>query len=317
MTPEKTKPLFDIVVAGSNMIDMVAKIPRLPKMGETLAGHEFSLGFGGKGANQAVMAARHKARVAMVTRVGSDVFGAMVVKNFTQQGIDTEFVVTDALLANGVAPILVDDQGHNMVIIIPGANNNLSSDDVLAAGKLIEHCKLLICQLEVPDEANLTALRMAREAGIKTILNPAPARQIPAEMIALSDYLIPNETEAELLTGIKVDGLAGAEQAARRLVEMGARTVIITLGAQGAYLLEEGAGTHFKAPVIDAVDTTGSGDAFIGTLGAALTNGKLLHQAIVYANHSAALAATRLGTQVSFPTHEEVQAFIEDQQPEG
>lgn len=309
MIPEKTKPLYDIVVVGSNMVDMVSKIPRLPKMGETLAGHAFSLGHGGKGANQAVMAARLKARVAMVTRVGNDVFGPMTRENFGRQGVNTEFVISDEQLASGVAPIMVDNDGHNMVIIIPGANNNLSREDVLSARDAIEHCKLVICQLEVPDEANLAAFELARAAGAMTILNPAPARTLPGEMIALSDLIVPNETEAELLTGIAVHGLEGTEQAARKLVEMGAKKVIITLGEQGAYLYQGGSGQHFSAPKVEAVDSTGAGDAFIGSLGAALASGSPLEEAIPYANRAAALSATKLGTQLSFPTPEELHAF--------
>jgi len=299
----------DIVVVGSNMMDMITKIPRLPKMGETLAGSAFSLGFGGKGANQAVMAARLQAKVAMVTKVGGDVFGGMVKQNFASQGIAVDTIFTDDSLPSGVAPILVDDEGHNLVIIVPGANNSLSAAEVAKAQAVIESARILICQLEIPDEAILAAFEIASQAGVQIIFNPAPARPVPPRMLALADLLVPNETEAELLTGMPVGGLDDAARAAEALHAMGAKTVIITLGAQGALLYEGSQASHFQAPKVKAVDTTGSGDAFIGSLAVSLARGKSLPEAVVFANRAAALSVTRIGTQISFPTPDEIDAF--------
>jgi ribokinase len=299
----------DIVVVGSNMMDMITKISRLPKMGETLAGSAFSMGFGGKGANQAVMAARLGARVAMVCKVGKDSFGLMVRENFIEKGI-TAFIFEDETLPSGVAPITVDDEGRNLVIIVPGANNTLNAVEVKQAKELIQSAKILICQLEIPDEAILKAFEIARAGGLRIIFNPAPARAVPARMIELADVVVPNETEAELLTGLPVRGLQGGGAAARKLQEMGARTVIITLGEEGALLWDGQAEQHFKPPMVNAVDTTGSGDAFIGSLAFALVQGKDMSDAIRYANVAAALSVTKIGTQISFPTMAEVNAML-------
>lgn len=302
-------PSFDIVVVGSNMIDMITRISRLPKMGETLAGTSFSMGFGGKGANQAVTAARLGASVAMVCKVGKDSFGAMVRKNFEDNGVYAR-VFEDETLASGVAPITVDEQGRNLVIIVPGANMTLSAAEVDQAADLIRQAKVLICQLEIADEAILRAFEIARAAGVRIIFNPAPARSVPARMIELADIVVPNETEAELLTGLSVSGLNGASDAAHRLKEMGAQTVIVTLGASGALLWDGSEEQHFSPPKVNAVDTTGSGDAFIGSLAYALVQGKDMPAAIRFANQVAALSVTKPGTQTSFPTLAEVNAFI-------
>lgn len=305
--PEQN-PSCDIVVVGSNMMDMITRISRLPKMGETLAGTSFSMGFGGKGANQAVTAARLGAKVGMVCKVGKDSFGAMVRENFANNGILTR-VFEDANLASGVAPITVDDEGRNLVIIVPGANNALTAAEVEQAAGLIRQAKVLICQLEIPNEAILKAFEIAHAAGVRIILNPAPARGVPARMIELADLVVPNETEAELLTGLPVSGLNGASAAARRIREMGARTVIVTLGAEGALLWDGAQEQHFSPPKVTAVDTTGSGDSFIGSLACALVQGQDMPQAIQFANRVAALSVTRIGTQTSFPTLAEVNEF--------
>jgi ribokinase len=306
MKPDPLVKPFDIVVVGSNMMDMITKIPRLPKMGETLVGHTFSMGFGGKGANQAVMAARLKASVAMICKVGQDRFGPMVRQNFEDQGIARAVVFEDKDFPSGVAPILVDDEGRNMVIIVPGANNTLTSAEVRQAEEVIQGAKILITQLEIPDEAILTAFEIAHASGVRIILNPAPARKIPDSMIAMSDLLVPNETEAELLTGLPVEGRQGASTAAKRLQAMGARTVIVTLGAEGALLWDGQREQHFTPPIVNAVDTTGSGDAFIGSLAYALAREKSIEDSIRFANVAAALSVTRIGTQISFPTLEEI-----------
>jgi ribokinase len=306
--PDKQVDHVRVVVVGSNMIDLLSRIPRLPKMGETLVGTHFHLGFGGKGANQAVMAARLGASVAMVTKVGSDTFGEMTRKNFEVEGISTEFVLVEQNEASGVAPILVDDQGHNMVIIVPGANMRLRSEEVRAAEPLIRGARIVVAQLEIPDDAILTAFHIAREAGVRTILNPAPAREVPDELLALTDILVPNETEAELLTGLSTEE-ESLKATARSLHGKGVGTVILTLGARGALLWDGQQAIQFPAPEVAAVDSTGAGDAFIGSLAYALSNGEPLEEAIDFANHAAALSVTQVGTQLSFPALDRVEDF--------
>lgn len=306
-----TKADFDIVVVGSNMVDLLSKIPRLPKIGETLRGTSFHLGFGGKGANQAVMAARLGAKVAMVTRVGDDIFGPMTIENLNKQGIDTENVSISSGMSSGVAPILVDEQGQNMIIIIPGANTKLSKQDVRKAEPQIQRAKIVISQLEISDDAIEEAFKIAREAHVMTILNPAPARPVSFAIINSTDLIVPNESEAELLTGIAVTGKNGAEEAARCLIKLGAKRVVLTLGAEGAMLMEEGKVNYFPAVPVKAVDSTGAGDAFIGSLAYALSRGDDLSSAIVFANRCAALSVTKIGTQISFPTPAEVGHFLD------
>ncbi|HIC90073.1 MAG TPA: ribokinase, partial [Anaerolineae bacterium] len=288
-------------------IDLVSKVPRLPKMGETLIGHLFHMGYGGKGANQAVMAAKLGAAVTMITKVGRDVFGEGTVKNYQEQGIDTTWVMFDETRFSGVATILVDDSGRNMLVVVPGANMGLSPRDIQAARKVILEAEVLVCQLEVPVETTMEAFRIAREGGVMTILNPAPAGPIPNELLQLSDICAPNETETETLTGMTVGTLEEVEKAAQALLTRGPRSVIITLGERGALLVDHENGTVFEPAIeVDAVDTTGAGDAFIGSLAYFLAEGRSLREAVRRANAAAAISVTKIGTQVSFPTRDEI-----------
>lgn len=300
---------FDIVVVGSNMIDLLSHIPRLPKIGETLVGDSFHLGFGGKGANQAVMAAKLGARVSIVTKIGDDVFGSMTYENFVQAGIKTDNIYVQKYTSSGVAPIFVDPNGDNMIVIIPGANLTLSPAEVEQAADKIRSAKLVVSQLEINEDAIIAGFSIAREANVITILNPAPAHLISTELLGLCDILIPNETEAEVLTGIKVMGIKGAEQAAIKLIDQGVNNLLITLGKNGAYLFTDNQQQHFPAIKVNAKDTTGAGDAFIGSLAFSLSQGNSLPEAIKFANFSAALSVTKIGTQTSFPTISEIADF--------
>ena len=304
-----TKPP-KVCVVGSSMIDLISKVPRLPKLGETLVGHAFHMGYGGKGANQAVMAAKLGAQVTMVNKLGRDVFGEGTLKNYREQGIDTTHVMFDETRFSGVAPIFVDDNAQNFIVIVPGANLGLSPTDVQGAREVILAADLLVCQLEIPVETTLEAFRIAKSGKVRTILNPAPAAPIPDELLRLTDICAPNETETELLTGMPVQTLEEAEAAAQRLRSRGAEVVILTLGERGA-LLVEGAGVeHIPAIKVDAVDPTGAGDAFIGSLAVYLGEGLPLRDAIRRANVVAALSVTRIGTQISFPERAEADAFL-------
>ncbi len=299
-----------ICVVGSTNIDLTFRTARLPKPGETLAGHGFQLGHGGKGANQAVMAARLGARVSMIGKVGRDVFGEGALRNYREHGIDTTHVTLDPERPTGVASIVVDDQAQNSILVVPGANLGLTPDDVRAASSTIQGAAVLLCQLEVPIDAVAEALRIARAAGVMTILNPAPAVALPDELLQLADLCVPNESEIELLTGGQTAAtVQEAAAAAWELQKRGPRTVIVTLGERGALIADAGSAEHVPAPRVAAVDSSGAGDAFIGALGVFLAEGVPLRLAVERANAVAALSVTRLGTQMSFPKRGEVGAL--------
>jgi ribokinase len=298
-----------ICVVGSSNIDLTVRTSRLPRPGETLPGHTFQLGFGGKGANQAVMAARLGAEVAMITRVGRDVFGEQTIANYRGHGIDTTHVRIDPERSTGVASIVVDDQAQNCILIVPGANGGLTPQDVREAAPAFQTADALLCQLEVPLETTLEAFRVARAAGVRTLLNPAPARPLPDELLQWTDLCVPNETESEWLTGSPVATLEQAYAAAGAWMQRGARTVIITLGERGVLVVDHEGSEQIPAFPVKAVDTTGAGDAFIGALAVFLAEGASLRTAARRANAVAALSVTRPGAQGSFPTRSEVEAF--------
>lgn len=299
----------NICVVGSSNIDLVSRVPRLPKLGETIVGHSFHLGYGGKGANQAVMAAKLGARVTMVTKLGRDVFGGGTLKNYRDHGIGTTFVLFDESTASGVAPIFVDDHAQNFIVIVPGANNRLSPADAQSAAEAIRAADLLVCQLEIPLETTLEAFRIARAANVRTILNPAPATALPDELLQLTDICVPNETETELLTGLSAQSANEAERAARQLLARGVRVMILTLGERGALVVDENSAEPLPPLTVNAVDPTGAGDAFIGSLAVFLGEGLSLCDAVRRANAIAALSVTKIGTQSSFPNRAEADAF--------
>jgi len=275
----RTRPT--ICVVGSTNIDLVTRVPHLPRLGETIIGHSFHMGHGGKGANQAVMAAKLGAQVTMVTKLGRDVFGEGSLGNYRQQGVETTHVFFDETRFSGVAPIFVDDNAQNFIVIVPGANMGLSVEDVRRSAPAIQAAHVLICQLEIPIETTLEALRIAKAARVRTILNPAPAAALPDELLSLCDFCVPNETETETLTGRPV-------------------TTVDEAGAAGRLPLGR----------VDAVDPTGAGDAFIGSLAVFLGEGAPLLDAIRRASAVAALSVTRIGTQVSFPSRQEANTFL-------
>jgi ribokinase len=300
-----TKP--KICVVGACNIDLISFVPRLPKLGETLHGTKFHMGYGGKGANQAVMAAKLGGDVAMVSKVGKDFFGENTLKNFESWGIDTQHVLFTDQAFSGVAPIAVDPDGHNAIIIVTGANDLLTEEEIEAARPTIAASQLLVCQLEIPIEATLAALRLAREEGVRTILNPAPGRaDLSEEFYQLSDIFCPNETEAELLSGMPAGTVEEAKAAGRFFLERGARSVILTLGEHGSLLLTPGEEVHVPARQVDAVDTTGAGDAYVGSLAYFLAAGKPMSEAIRRASYIASISVQSVGTQVSFPVVEDL-----------
>jgi ribokinase len=296
-----------ITVVGACNIDLISYVPRMPALGETLHGTRFRMGFGGKGANQAVMAAKLGAAVNMISKVGRDTFGENTLKNFQQLGVSTRHVhVTDEAFS-GVAPIAVDPEGRNSIVIVTGANDLLTVEEIEAARSEIAASDVLVCQLEVPVAVSLAALRLARQEGVRTIFNPAPARpELPPEIYALSDILCPNESETELLTGLPVSSLAQCEAAARELLRRGAGTVMLTLGERGSLVVTAHAADHVPVQPVRAVDTTGAGDAYVGSLAYFLAAGVPLNEAARKAGAVATRSVLKPGTQTSFPDREEL-----------
>ncbi|MDD2034266.1 ribokinase [Pseudomonas sp. 39167] len=298
-----------VVVVGSLNMDLVTRAPRLPRGGETLIGESFCTIPGGKGANQAVAAARLGAKVSMVGCVGSDAYGQQLRGALLAEGIDCQSVSVVAG-SSGVALIVVDDNSQNAIVIVAGANGVLTPDVLDRFDEVLRGADVIICQLEVPDATVGHALKRGRELGKTVILNPAPAsRPLPADWYACIDYLIPNESEAAVLSGLAVDSLEAAEAAATQLLAAGAGKVIVTLGAQGLMFANGASFQHFPAPLVKAVDTTAAGDTFVGGFAAALADGKSEVEAIRFGQVAAALSVTRAGAQPSIPTLLEVQAF--------
>jgi ribokinase len=297
-----------ICVVGSANVDLTFRTPRLPRPGETLAGRSFQLGLGGKGANQAVAAARLGAAAALVACLGDDTFGRESLRRYQAEGLDTAFVRLHGELPTGTAAIVVDDQAQNCILVVAGANAGLSPADVRAAAPAIQQADLLLCQLEVPLETTLEAFRLARAAGVRTVLTPAPAAALPEELLLLCDLCVPNETEAEFLTGQAIDGVGAAETAAGELRRRGVEAVVVTLGGRGALLLDDAGPTHVPAVPVQAVDPTGAGDAFTAALAVFWAEGPGLREAARQASAVAALTVTRPGTQTAFPTRAEVEA---------
>jgi len=301
-----------ILVLGSFVADVAFRAARLPGWGETLMGSAFALGPGGKGSNQAVAAARAGADVQMLSRLGDDAFGRLARDTWTADGIDAS-LVENCATPTGSAAILIDEvKGENAIIVVPGACFTLSPKDVDAAGDAIRAAGVLLTQLEIPLETVECGLRVAREAGVRTILNPAPAQALSDTMLGLADFLIPNESEAALLTGLPVESKAQAEEAARVLLGRGARCVIVTLGAQGALVCEAGA----DAVMVDAfnagpvLETTGAGDSFCGGFAAALSEGAPVLDAARFGCATAGISVTRAGTAPSMPHRVEIEALL-------
>ena len=291
-----------VVVVGSANVDLTTYTDDLPLPGETIFGRKFDLGFGGKGANQAVAARLCGADVAMIARVGDDLFGPATIHNFELHGIDASHVLTTAGVSSGVAPIFVDGEGQNRILVVKGANDRLMPADVDAAADLLARADMIVVQLEIPLETVYHTLRFAREHGIRSILNPAPGQPIDLAEAANADYVIPNESEAQALTGCAAWDLDGARECARRLIDGGVRRVIVTLGANGALCAGADGMRHIPAFVVKPADTSGAGDAFIGSLACFLAAGFDEAEAIPRANLYAALSTVKEGTQKSFVT---------------
>lgn len=299
-----------IVVVGSSNTDMIIKVPRIPKPGETILGGVFATAAGGKGANQAVAAARAGGEVGLVARVGEDMFGEKAVQGFISDRINVNHVKKDKKNPSGVALIFVGADGENSIAVASGANGALSPADVNFARKVIESADILVLQLEVPLETVRAAAEIAANAGVKVILNPAPACLLGDDILKHVTIITPNESEAELLTAIKVVDEKSAERAAQALIDKGVETVLVTLGPKGVWIKTRNISQLVPGFVVKAVDSTAAGDVFNGALAVALAEKKSLLEAARFANAAAALSVTKLGAQPSAPTRQEIEKFL-------
>jgi ribokinase len=295
-----------ILIAGSSNTDMVIKTNHIPLPGETVIGGSFFMNAGGKGANQAVAAARLGGNIVFICKTGDDIFGQQAKDLFNKEGIDTRFVLTDTAQPSGAALIMVDEKGENCIAVASGANAALQPADIQQAHAAIETSAIVLMQLEIPLATVTYIASIAESKKIKLILNPAPACELPDELLSKVAIITPNESEAEKLTGIKVSDHKTAALAAQALKEKGIATVIITMGAQGVLLFHENKFTHVASLKVEAVDTTAAGDVFNGALAVALAEGKEMEAAVSFACKAAALSVTRLGAQASAPNRNEV-----------
>lgn len=291
-----------VIVLGSANLDFTVAVDRLPTVGETVLGREFYQSFGGKGANQAVAAIRAGAEVVLLTMLGPDDYGRRIEQHLTSLGLPREGLLRHPTKPTGVALILVDEGGRNLIAVAPGSNQMLSLEDIRRASPLIAQGTVLLAQLEVPLAVVQEAFSIAKAMGLLTILNPAPAAPLPPALLKLVDVLTPNEGEANRLSG-----MTDPAEAARVLVEQGARSVIVTLGERGAFLLDAATTRLFPAYPVQAIDSTAAGDAFNGALACSLAESRsLLEDAVVFANAAGALATTKRGAQESLPTRTEI-----------
>lgn len=299
-----------ICVVGSVNMDLVFRTPRMPAVGETLHGHEFRQIPGGKGANQAVAAARQGADVRFIGAVGDDGFGDFSQQSLSADGISLTHLSRIPGVATGVAGILVEDNGSNSIVLAAGANASLTPAHIDAAAADIRSAQILLCQLETPLNTVTQAIATARAAGVKVILNPAPAQDLSPELLAQVDYLILNETEAGQLSGIAVTDNASAQAASEKLMAMGVGQVLLTMGGHGALITQPGHSQFIPAIRVDVVDTTAAGDTFVGAFAVGIANGLSLLEASQEAQYTAALTVTKLGAQTSIPQRAEVLAFM-------
>ncbi|WP_439328181.1 ribokinase [Lonepinella sp. BR2357] len=301
---------MDIAVIGSNMVDLIAYINEMPKLGETLEAPDFKMGCGGKGANQAIAAAKLGSSVMMVSKVGDDIFAENTVRNFQHYGVNTDFVKKVTNVSSGVAPIFVDKSSQNRILIVKGANNHLKPADIDQAEVRLKNCKLFILQLEIPLETVYYAIDFANRHQIPVILNPAPASpDLDIQYACKCDFFMPNETELEILTGMPVQTMEQIQQAANSLLAKGLKNLIVTLGEKGSVWLHGNEITHIAPHKVNAVDTSGAGDAFIGCFAHYYIATQDVEKAMQMASLYSAYSVTGLGTQSSYPNKTEFEQF--------
>ncbi|MEH7130228.1 ribokinase [Neobacillus drentensis] len=300
-----------VVVVGSYVVDLMSRTPHLPKPGETVLGGPFQMGPGGKGGNQATAAARSGSEVTFVTKLGDDVFGREALKHFTKEDVNIEYIKVTPDQSTGAALIEVDEEGENSIVVALGACGTISEAEVEEAEEKIKEADIVLLQLETSIEAVVTTVKLARIHGVPVILNPAPYQEFPKEILKNVAYITPNETEAFELTGIEVTDEGTALTAAQMIHDLGVDSVIITLGGKGAFLYTGGdKGELIPSFTVEAVDTTGAGDAFNGGFAHAISNGYSLKDAMKFANAVAALSVTKIGTAPAMPYKNEVEALL-------
>lgn len=303
---------MDVVVIGSANMDLVISLPRIPSVGETILGGKSSMVYGGKGANQAVAAIRAGGKVAFIAKVGKDLFGDNMKSHFEKEGFRSDLILTDENEPTGIAQIFVSEKGENSIAVAPGANMKLFPIDLEPFIEYIKNAKVVLLQLETPMDTVAYIAEIAHENNVKLILNPAPAQKLSDDLLKKVWLLTPNESEATLLSGIKVNDTASAIEAAEYFLALGIENVIITLGENGSVFCNKKGSEHFKACKAKAVDTTAAGDVFNGTLAVAVADEKPFAEAIKFAAAAAAISVTREGAQPSIPILSEIEKFIEN-----
>lgn len=299
-----------IVVAGSSSTDMVIKADHLPSPGETIIGNTFFMNPGGKGANQAVAAARLGGNVVFIAKTGNDVFGRQSVQIFEEEGINTDYIIEDAKNPSGVAMITVDKNAENCIVVALGANGTMVPNDLTKSVKIIEEATIVLMQLEIPLQTVEYIASLAASHGAKVLLNPAPALELPDSLLKNLFIITPNRKEAEMLTGIEVKDIETAKEAARIIKKRGVENVIVTLGSEGAVVINDTIIAHVQSIAVNAVDTTAAGDVFNGALAVAIAEGKDILTATAYACKAAAFSVTKMGSQSSAPRKVEVESFV-------
>lgn len=300
-----------ILVVGSANMDLVAKTRRFPEPGETVFGGEFGMFPGGKGANQAVCGAKLGGRVTFLGKTGKDVFGEKLALSMKKDGVGLRRLMTDPKESTGIALITVDGPGQNEIVVVSGSNMKLLPADIERQKSVFREIGVVLLQLEIPLPTVLRTVQMAHAQGVTVILNPAPARRLPRELLRMIDYLTPNETELAQLSGLDATGNGNVHRAAAVLLKAGVKNVVVTLGAKGCLLVNSGGPKFFPSYRVRPVDTTGAGDAFNGALAFSLASGKPLEKAVPFANAVAAFSVTRMGAQSSMPTWLEIRAFLQ------
>jgi len=299
-----------ILVMGSANVDFILKIPRFHEPGETIIGENFVTAFGGKGANQAGAAKRLGGRTALLAKLGADPYGKSYYRYLTQNGFEKKFLLMDEKIPTGIALIEVSSDGENRIIVSPGANGALRPKDLENFLSAFQEAGVFVAQLETPTRTVLNGLKIAKKTGTVTLLNPAPAVPIPQELFSFVDYLTPNETEAEILTGVKIKKEKDIAEAAAKLLERGVKNVVITLGGRGAFFKSREKEIRAEAFRVNPVDTTAAGDAFVGAFACGLAEERQIPEVLEFANAAGALTTTKLGAQPSLPSRSEVETFL-------
>lgn len=300
----------NILVLGSSNIDLILKIPRFHHPGETIVGKNLVTAFGGKGANQAIASKRLGGKVVLLTKLGNDHYGQSYYRYLIKNGLDQKWILKDKKLPTGLALIELNPKGENRIIVSPGANGSLSEKDLKRFGSFWKEIRVFVTQLEIPIPTVKMGLKMAKEKGILTLLNPSPPIRLSSDILSLVDFLVPNVWEAQYLTGLKMERRQSLHKMAKRLLDMGAKNVVITLGSKGLFFKNENVAIWMNAFKVNVLDTTAAGDAFMGALACGLADNKPIREILKFANGAGALATTKLGAQPSLPTRRSLDRFL-------